>query len=185
MSGDLLTNLMSFSYDPKVLMVRTKFGRTSNGYLEYIFRRAASEINGVFIDNDVPLVYKQGKNRHYQEVTYPGTDLRFVSAYGFQHIQNIIRKLKTHKCDFDYVELMACPSGCLNGGGQIKFEVDVLEQLRVNCDDMKVRELHFDELDSLIEDISKRIQSEKWFECDFHPIDQNDPMVQAAQSIKW
>ena len=65
MSGDLLTNLMSFSYDPKVLMVRTKFGRTSNGYLEYIFRRAASEINGVFIDNDMPLVYKQGKNRHY------------------------------------------------------------------------------------------------------------------------
>ena len=50
-------------------------------------------------------------------MTFPGVDLKFIQAYGFQHIQNIIRKLKTKKCDFEYVELMACPSGCLNGGG--------------------------------------------------------------------
>ena len=56
---------MSQSLDPKVLMVRTKYGRTSNGYLEYIFRRAASEIHGVKIDYDAPLLYKQGKNKHY------------------------------------------------------------------------------------------------------------------------
>jgi len=52
---------------------------------------------------------------------------------------------------------MACPSGCLNGGGQIKFEVDALEQLRVRNDDMKVRELMLDELEVLVRDISKRI----------------------------
>ena len=50
-----------------------------------------------------------------------------MAAYGFQHIQNIIRKLKTSKCDYDYVELMACPSGCINGGGQIKPEQMVSE----------------------------------------------------------
>lgn len=46
--------------------------------------------------------------------------LTFASAYGFRHIQNIIRRLKTNRCEYDYVELMACPSGCLNGGGQVK-----------------------------------------------------------------
>lgn len=56
---------MSMSLDPKVLMVWTKYGRTSNGYLEYIFRRAASEIQGVKIDHQAPLVYKQGKNKNY------------------------------------------------------------------------------------------------------------------------
>lgn len=76
-------------------MVMSKYGRTSNGYLEYIFRRSADDLFGVKISSEEQLSYKQGKNRHYQEVTYPGVPLKFVAAYGFQHIQNIIRKLKT------------------------------------------------------------------------------------------
>ena len=31
-----------------------------------------------------------------------------------------MRRIKQGKCDYDYVELMACPSGCTNGGGQVK-----------------------------------------------------------------
>ena len=31
-----------------------------------------------------------------------------------------MRKLRMGKCEYDYVEVMACPSGCLNGGGQVK-----------------------------------------------------------------
>lgn len=43
--------------------------------------------------------------------------------YGFRNIQTLVRKMK-RKSDnehFDFVEVMACPSGCLNGGGQIKL----------------------------------------------------------------
>ena len=29
-------------------------------------------------------------------------------------------QIKQKKCDYHFVEVMACPSGCLNGGGQIK-----------------------------------------------------------------
>ena len=28
--------------------------------------------------------------------------------------------MKRRSCEYDYVEVMACPSGCLNGGGQLK-----------------------------------------------------------------
>jgi len=28
--------------------------------------------------------------------------------------------MKRRACEYDYVEVMACPSGCLNGGGQLK-----------------------------------------------------------------
>ncbi len=31
-----------------------------------------------------------------------------------------VRKMKRRACEYDYVEVMACPSGCLNGGGQLK-----------------------------------------------------------------
>jgi iron only hydrogenase large subunit-like protein len=51
----------------------------------------------------------------------PKVLLKFAQAYGFRNIQNIIRKIKQGKCEYDYVELMACPSGCVNGGGQIKL----------------------------------------------------------------
>eukprot|EP00164_Ancoracysta_twista_P020589 GFYU01036875.1.p1 GENE.GFYU01036875.1~~GFYU01036875.1.p1 ORF type:complete len:262 (+),score=24.91 GFYU01036875.1:108-788(+) len=44
-------------------------------------------------------------------------------AYGFQHIQNIVRginrKLSTVR-GLTLIEMMACPEGCLNGGGQIR-----------------------------------------------------------------
>jgi iron only hydrogenase large subunit-like protein len=31
-----------------------------------------------------------------------------------------VRKFKSKKAAYDFVEVMACPSGCLNGGGQLK-----------------------------------------------------------------
>jgi len=48
------------------------------------------------------------------------TVLKFALCYGFRNLQNIVRKIKIGKCDYNFIEVMACPSGCLNGGGQIK-----------------------------------------------------------------
>lgn len=50
--------------------------------------------------------------------------LKFAAAYGFRNIQNVVQKLKRKRCGYHYIEVMACPSGCLNGGGQIKNEED-------------------------------------------------------------
>ncbi|XP_062359241.1 cytosolic iron-sulfur assembly component 3 isoform X3 [Cinclus cinclus] len=64
-------------------------------------------------------------NRDFQEVTLERDGevlLHFALAYGFRNIQNLVQKLKRGRCPYHYVEVMACPSGCLNGGGQIKLE---------------------------------------------------------------
>lgn len=45
--------------------------------------------------------------------------MRFALAYGFRNIQTILRKVKQGLSQYDYIEVMACPSGCINGGGQI------------------------------------------------------------------
>jgi hypothetical protein len=47
--------------------------------------------------------------------------LRFATAYGMSCITNIVRKIKQGKCPYHYVEIMACPKGCNNGGGQLKL----------------------------------------------------------------
>ncbi len=47
------------------------------------------------------------------------TVLRFALAYGFRNIQTLLRKVKPGLSPYDYVEVMACPSGCINVGGQL------------------------------------------------------------------
>ncbi|KAL7472349.1 hypothetical protein ACHAXS_012676 [Conticribra weissflogii] len=54
--------------------------------------------------------------------------LTFATAYGFKNVQLVLQNLSkdnggirksSERRKFDYVEIMACPSGCPNGGGQI------------------------------------------------------------------
>ncbi len=44
--------------------------------------------------------------------------VRATAAYGFRNIQGLVTSIKRGKCDADVVEVMACPAGCVNGGGQ-------------------------------------------------------------------
>ncbi|KAK4759709.1 hypothetical protein SAY87_022840 [Trapa incisa] len=96
---------------------------SSGGYGDTIFRYAAKNLFGRDIQG--PLDFKIIRNSDFQEVILEvdgETKLKFALCYGFRNLQNIVRKIKSKKCDYDFVEVMACPSGCLNGGGQIKPE---------------------------------------------------------------
>jgi iron only hydrogenase large subunit-like protein len=95
----------------------------SGGYAENIFRFAARELHAHDIALDQPLVYRTTRNADLRELSLSvggRVVMRFALAYGFRNIQNIVRKLKRGQCEYQYVEIMACPSGCLNGGGQLR-----------------------------------------------------------------
>ncbi|EHB14112.1 Cytosolic Fe-S cluster assembly factor NARFL [Heterocephalus glaber] len=95
-------------------------GGGSGGYLEHVFRHAAQELFGIHV---AEVTYRPLRNKDFQEVTLEREGqvlLRFAMAYGFRNIQNLVQKLKRGRCPYHYVEVMACPSGCLNGGGQLK-----------------------------------------------------------------
>lgn len=69
------------------------------------------------------ITYKTLRNRDFKEVTLQvdGKEvLKFAAAYGFRNIQNLVQKIKRGKSPYHFVEVMACPAGCLNGGGQIR-----------------------------------------------------------------
>lgn len=110
-------------------------GSSSGGSLEYIFAAAARELfniqdvpNDPSIEASPRVIIKTGKNADVKEYFLVGDDgrilLRFATAYGFRNIQNIVRKIKTGKCNYHYVEVMACPGGCANGGGQLPVAAD-------------------------------------------------------------
>lgn len=125
----------------------------SGGYVDFVFRHAARELFGVTIPAG-PLPFKQGKNSDIKSVSLQvGGErvLNFATAYGFRNIQSIIRQMKRGRCPYDFVEIMACPGGCLNGGGQIKLSKEgervattlekrnLLETVKAKLSDCEVR----------------------------------------------
>jgi iron only hydrogenase large subunit-like protein len=99
-------------------------GGGSGGYAEAVLINAAKELFGYELARD-KIVYKQLKNADFKEMCFEidgEVKLRFAIAYGFRNIQNIVQKIKKNNCAYHYVEVMACPSGCNNGGGQIRDE---------------------------------------------------------------
>ncbi|XP_034474364.1 probable cytosolic Fe-S cluster assembly factor GJ13047 [Drosophila innubila] len=94
----------------------------SGGYAEHIFKYAAHELFSEETPNE--LQFKALRNRDFSEICLEKDGkilLKFAIANGFRNIQNLVQKLKRGKtAPYHFVEVMACPSGCINGGAQVR-----------------------------------------------------------------
>ncbi|KAF2747336.1 cytosolic Fe-S cluster assembly factor NAR1 [Sporormia fimetaria CBS 119925] len=120
---------------------------SSGGYLYHILRTYQAQHPGSEIS------VSRGRNADVVEYSVARDSETIIKAarfYGFRNIQNLVRRLKPKLSrmpgaaargavrrpggaaanqeamkEYAYVEVMACPGGCTNGGGQIKVsEVD-------------------------------------------------------------
>lgn len=103
----------------------------SGGYMNALYRtiRGQDEERAMPPDADVPM--RSGRNADVRECDLQlrnGRTLHFAILNGFRNIQALVRKMKLNKCTYDYVEVMACPSGCVNGAGQLPLKVGQTEQ---------------------------------------------------------
>ncbi|KAL5282098.1 NARFL family protein [Megaselia abdita] len=92
----------------------------SGGYSDHIFKYTVRELFGEQLET---VQYNSLRNPDFKEVVYEKNGkilLKFAIANGFRNIQNLVQKLKRGKSQYHFVEVMACPSGCLNGGAQIR-----------------------------------------------------------------
>ena len=95
---------------------------SSNFYIEYFIDRIKNLNPNCYIER------KPGKNIDSKEILIYNNETKteiiykFLISYGLRNIQNIVRMIKSNKIKYDYVELMACPGGCINGAGQIRVE---------------------------------------------------------------
>lgn len=101
----------------------TDTGSGSGGYADYVLRVAARELLDVDIGKGRVEMEKVSRSGDVRAVTVESKDgtrrLRFGTAYGFRSLQSVLRKVRRGECEYDYIELMACPGGCNNGGGQV------------------------------------------------------------------
>lgn len=117
-ASDSIDDICKFQPMADPLMVNS--GSGSGGYSDHIFKFAAKQIFGQEVKD---VAYKTMKNLDLKETTLEidgKVVLKFAIANGFRNIQNLVQKMKRKRCDYDFVEIMACPSGCLNGGAQIR-----------------------------------------------------------------
>ncbi|KAJ4332121.1 Cytosolic Fe-S cluster assembly factor nar1 [Didymella glomerata] len=135
---------------PRSRKLQTRDAGSSGGYLYHILSTYQSAHPGSTIS------VTRGRNADVVEYSLTRGDeviIRMARFYGFRNIQNLVRRLKPAKAsrlpggktgvvrrppgskareekEFAYVEVMACPGGCTNGGGQVKVsEVEVVRAL--------------------------------------------------------
>lgn len=58
--------------------------------------------------------------RAYREMNVKAGDeeFRIAAVSGLANALEVIREVEAGKCKVDFLEIMACPEGCINGGGQ-------------------------------------------------------------------
>ncbi len=59
-----------------------------------------------------------GKVRKESSLKIGKTTYKFVVVSGLSNAISLLEEIRSGKCEFDFVEIMACSGGCINGGGQ-------------------------------------------------------------------
>ena len=93
------------------------FGATG-GVMEAALRTAAYVLTGENPDPDAFADVRTGPG--LREATYEvaGIPVRCAVVSGLGNARKLIEQLKAGKVHYDFVEVMACPGGCVGGGGQ-------------------------------------------------------------------
>ena len=70
---------------------------------------------------------RQGKGRKEVDVCLGETKLKLCVVSGLKNARELMEDIKSGKKEYDFVEVMACPGGCVNGGGQINVDYDKID----------------------------------------------------------
>lgn len=92
------------------------FGATG-GVLEAALRTAARMLDGSF--KKIEFTEVRGP-QEIREAKYnvAGVEVKVAVTSGLGNARKLIEKIKKGEADYQMVEIMACPGGCINGGGQ-------------------------------------------------------------------
>lgn len=90
----------------------------SGGVTEAVVRYAGEAISGVKTDEyEVKSVRGEAGIRE-SSITIGDTTLNLAIVSGLGNAKKVMEDIKAGVVDYDFIEVMACPGGCINGGGQ-------------------------------------------------------------------
>ena len=119
-AGMMFDHLPDGEFDP-MLGVSTGasviFGATG-GVMEAALRTVVAQLTG---DEMAPLDYTEVRGTQgIKEASYelPGKTVRVCVASGLHNAKLVLDGVRSGELQCDFIEFMACPGGCVNGGGQ-------------------------------------------------------------------
>jgi len=93
------------------------FGATG-GVMEAALRTAVETLTG---EQLAKLDFEEVRGTAgIKEATYSvaGLDVKVAVASGLKNAKELLEKVKSGEADYHFIEIMGCPGGCVNGGGQ-------------------------------------------------------------------
>ena len=119
-AGMMFDHLPDGEFDP-MLGISTGasviFG-TTGGVMEAALRTVVAKVTG---SEMAPLEFHEVRGTEgIKEASYdlPGKTVRVCVASGLANAKTVLDGVKSGEFQYDFIEFMACPGGCVNGGGQ-------------------------------------------------------------------
>jgi len=108
------------------------FGATG-GVMEAALRTVYEVLTGEVLEQLEFASVRGLEGRKEAAVEIAGQTVKVVVAHGLRQANEILEEIKNGTSDYAFVEVMACPGGCIGGGGQpIEKSADT-KQLRIDA----------------------------------------------------
>ena len=101
------------------------FGATG-GVMEAALRTAVWKLTGE--KDQTPIEFKEVRGvEGIKEATYhvADMDVKVAVASGLKNAKELLTRVKNGEADYHFIEIMGCPGGCVNGGGQPRVPASV------------------------------------------------------------
>ena len=119
-AGMMFDHLPDGEFDP-MLGISTGasviFG-TTGGVMEAALRTVAAKLTG---EDMAPLEFREVRGiEGIKEASYelPGRTVKVCVTSGLANAKTVLDGIRSGELHYDFIEFMACPGGCVNGGGQ-------------------------------------------------------------------
>jgi len=101
----------------------------SGGVSEAVLRFAYEKLTGETLGKTDFSVVRGKDKKRVVEINIAKTNLKLGIAYGLSNAREFCEEVRAGKSDLDLIEIMACPGGCIAGGGQpVSFDPDFKEK---------------------------------------------------------
>lgn len=104
----------------------------SGGVSEAVLRYASERLTGVKLESVDFKQVRGNKGVLEKTIAIGDIELKLAIVHGLKNAALIADKVRQGQCDYDFVEVMSCPGGCIAGAGQpVSFDSNV-KQLRTS-----------------------------------------------------
>ena len=91
---------------------------TTGGVMEAALRTAQDALTGKDLEKIDFEQVRGGDGIKKATINIAGKEIKIAAVSGLKNAQEILEEIKSGKSEYQFIEIMACPGGCVMGGGQ-------------------------------------------------------------------